>query len=149
MSRPTPIRTIPRRLSRRALLRGAIGGVALPWMEAMMPRRARAQAVATPKRFGIFFSPCGTIPENWAPTANNPTSATPTATSPAIATDFALSTILQPLAPHQQDIVVIRGVNMESAQLKYGPMANVHDQGMTHMLTAIGLVKGPDRKSVV
>ncbi|MES1206626.1 MAG: DUF1552 domain-containing protein, partial [Pseudomonadota bacterium] len=89
------------------------------------------------------FSPCGTIPENWKPTAMNATPATPTATAPSIATNFTLSPILAPLAPHQQDIVVIRGVNMESTQAQYGPIANVHDQGMTHMLTGIGLVKGP------
>ena len=34
-------------------------------------------------------------------------------------------------------------MNFESSQFKYGPIANVHDQGMTHMLTATGLVKGP------
>jgi hypothetical protein len=123
------IREIPRRLSRRTLLRGAAGGVALPWLTAMMPRTSRAQALASPKRFGIFFSPCGTIPENWAPSGTE--------------SNFKLSTILEPLAPHQNDIVVIRGVNMETTQGKYGPVANVHDQGMTHMLTATGLVKGP------
>lgn len=147
MKRPQIIRTIARPLSRRTLLRGAVGGVALPLMEAMMPRASnrmlRAQALAAPKRFGIFFSPCGTIPENWVPNAVNPTPVTPTASTPSISTDFTLSTILQPLAPHQQDIVVIRGVNMESTQGKFGPIANVHDQGMTHMLTGIGLVKGP------
>lgn len=134
------IRIIPRRISRRTILRSAIGAVALPWMEAMMPRTARAQAVA-PKRFGIMFSSCGTIPENWRPTAVNPTPATPTATTPSIATNFTLSPILAPLAPHQADIVVLRGVNMESARV--GEVANVHDQGMTHMLTGAGLVRGP------
>jgi hypothetical protein len=122
--------TLSRRLSRRTLMRGIAGiGVALPWMEIMTPRSLRAQAVAAPKRFGMMFSPCGTIPENWRPTGSG--------------TNFTLSPILQPLTPHQKDIVVIRGVNMETTQAKYGPIANVHDQGMTHMLTAIGLVKGP------
>ena len=67
-----PERRIPRRLSRRALLKGALGvGVALPWLELMRPRGLRAQAaVAAPKRFGVFFSPCGTIPENWRPTSD-------------------------------------------------------------------------------
>ena len=65
--KPAIERRIPRRLSRRALLRGALGvGVALPWLELMRPRGLRAQAaVDAPKRFGVFFSPCGTIPENW------------------------------------------------------------------------------------
>ena len=51
-------------------------------------------------------------------------------------TDFTLSPILEPLAPFKNDIVVLRGVNMESSNARYGPIANVHDQGMTHMLTA-------------
>ena len=62
---------------------------------------------------------------------------------PAISTNFTLSPILAPLQPYQSDIVVLRGVNMETTQPQYGPVANVHDQGMTHQLTAIGLVKGP------
>jgi hypothetical protein len=134
----------PRQVSRRALLKGALGvGVALPWLEVMMPRSSRAQAATSPLRFGVFFSPCGTIPENWRPTALNPTVATPSATSPAVSTDFTLSRMLKPLEPFQNDIVVLRGVSMESTNGKYGPIANVHDQGMTHMLTATGLVKGP------
>jgi len=124
-------RRISRTLSRRAMLRGALGvGVALPWLELMRPRGLRAQTVAPPKRFGVMFSPCGTIPENWVCTINNRDE-----------TDFALSTILEPLAPFQSDIVVMRGMNFETAKLP--PIANVHDQGMTHMLTAIPLVKGP------
>lgn len=136
-------RSIPRRLSRRTLLRGAVGGVALPLMEAMMPKRLRAQTAMAPKRFGVMFSPCGTIPESWRSTGNNPTVAAPTPTNPAISTNFTLSPVLAPLQPYQSDIIVLRGVNMETTQPQYGPVANVHDQGMTHQLTAIGLVKGP------
>jgi hypothetical protein len=129
-----PERRILRALSRRAMLKGALGvGVALPWLDLMRPRSLRAQSsVAPPKRFGVMFSPCGTIPENWQSTLNS-----------RDVTDFTLSPILQPLTPFQDDIVVLRGMNMDSSQSKYGPIANVHDQGMTHMLTAIGLVKGP------
>lgn len=133
---------IPRSISRRALLRGALGGaaVALPWLEIMRPRGIRAQAVPPPpKRFGIFFSPCGTIPENWRPIANGTTAPIPGGT-----TDFQLSSILAPLEPFKRDINILRGVNMETANAaQYPPMANVHDQGMTHMLTATNIVKGP------
>ena len=131
--KPAIERRIPRQLSRRALLRGALGvGVALPWLELMRPRGLRAEAgAAAPKRFGVFFSPCGTIPENWR-----------CATTPMTPdTQFTLSPILEPLAPFKNDIVILRGMNMESTT--HGPVANVHDQGMTHMLTAIDLVKGP------
>jgi Protein of unknown function (DUF1552) len=137
------VRSIPRRISRRTMIRGAFGaGVALPFLDAMMPRYSRAQ-VAVPKRFGIFFSGCGTIPELWTPTGLNPTNTAPTKTNPAISTNFTLSPILAPLKDHQASINVLRGVGMESTQGKYGPVANVHDQGMTHGLTAIPLVLGP------
>jgi hypothetical protein len=124
---------IPRTLSRRALLRGALGvGVALPWLELMRPRGIRAQSQpGAPKRFGVFFTPCGTIPENWRSTLGDS----------RMDTDFTLSPILQPLEPFKSDIVVLRGMNFESSRV--GPVANVHDQGMTHMLTATALVKGP------
>ena len=97
---PKPERRIPRRLSRRALLKGALGAaVALPWLELMRPRGLGAQAVVAPKRFGLFFSPCGTIPENWRPTKG----------ASGAETDFALSPILEPLEPFKNDIVVLRG----------------------------------------
>jgi len=48
-------------ISRRTILRGAAGAaIALPWLEAMSPRRARA--ATTPKRFIVMFSPNGTLP---------------------------------------------------------------------------------------
>jgi hypothetical protein len=138
------VRGIARKLSRRTMLRGAFGaGVALPLLDAMMPRSSRAQAVTVPKRFGVFFSPCATIPENWTPTALNPSTTTPTRTNPAISTSFTLSPILAPLAPYQNDIVVLRGVSMDSTNGKYSPASNAHDRGMTHMLTGIPLVAGP------
>jgi len=127
-----PERRLPRTISRRAMLRGALGvGVALPWLELMRPRGLRAQSADPPKRFGVFFSPCGTIPENWRPTSQ----------FMAPDTEFELSPILSPLQPFKDDIVVLRGMNFETA--KYPPIANVHDQGMTHMLTGIPLVRGP------
>jgi hypothetical protein len=62
-------------LSRRALLRGvAGGGIALPFLEVMAPRRAHAQSV--PKRFVGFFYPCGTDPKKWNPPAGALTATT-------------------------------------------------------------------------
>ena len=55
--------------------------------------------MTAPKRFGLFFSPCGTIPENWRPTKG----------STGAETDFALSPILEPLEPFKSDVVVLRG----------------------------------------
>ena len=130
-----PRSTIPRQLSRRALLKGALGvGVALPWLKLMRPRGMRA-ASARRRRPSASAS-------SSARAAPSPRTGVP-ADAETPETDFTLSPILEPLAPFKNDIVILRGMNMESSQSKYGPIANVHDQGMTHMLTAIGLVKGP------
>jgi hypothetical protein len=61
---------IPRKpLSRRTMLRGTAGvGMALPFLEAMRPRRAHAAAPAV-RRFIAFFYPCGTDPRKWNPVA--------------------------------------------------------------------------------
>lgn len=53
-------------LSRRTALRGAGILLALPFLEAMRPRRASAQSVA-PKRFVALFMPNGTDPGIWHP----------------------------------------------------------------------------------
>jgi hypothetical protein len=56
-----------RPLSRRTLLRGAGVCVALPFLEAMLPKRAHAQDEV--KRFIAFFYPNGTDPRRWNPPA--------------------------------------------------------------------------------
>ena len=61
---------MPRPLSRRAVLRGAGGiTVGLPFLSAMLrPLRSHADT-GTQKRLIVFFTPNGTIPEAWRPTA--------------------------------------------------------------------------------
>ncbi len=98
-------------------------------------RPPRAVAVGAPKRFGVFFSPCGTIPENWRSTrataGRRPTSRCRRSCSRC--------------SRSRTTLVVLRGMNFESSQL-VGPIANVHDQGMTHMLTATAPGEGAGRR---
>ena len=111
-----------KRISRRAILRGAAGAaIALPWLEAMSPRRARA--ATTPKRFIVMFSPNGTLPTQWTPTGSE--------------TSFTLSPILTPLAPHQGDLVIIEGL------LQEGGGGDGHQNGIGGMLTGSPLNPGP------
>jgi hypothetical protein len=111
-----------KRISRRAILRGAAGAaIALPWLEAMSPRSARA--ATTPKRFIVMFSPNGTLPTQWTPTGTE--------------TSFTLSPILTPLAPHQGDIVVVEGL------LQEGGGGDGHQNGIGGMLTGSPLNPGP------
>jgi hypothetical protein len=110
-----------RRLHRRTLLRGAGGiALALPFLDAMLPRPARAQAAAPPLRFGVFFSANGVIEADWVPKGGEK--------------DFTLSTNLASLAPHRNDIVILHGLNNESSYLQEG---NPHDLAMAHMLTGM------------
>jgi len=110
-------------IPRRTFLRGAgATAVALPLLEAMHPRSARA-AAAAPKRFVVMFSPNGTIHPNWVPTGTE--------------TAFTLSPILAPLGPHQADLVVIDGLYQQGAG------GDGHQTGIGGMLTGQGLNPGP------
>jgi hypothetical protein len=110
-----------KRLSRRTILRGAGGAaIALPFLDAMLPRRAQA---ATPaRRFIVMFSANGTLPA-WTPTGSE--------------RSFTLSPILSPLAPHRDDLVVIQGL------LQQGGGGDGHQNGIGGMLTGCPLNPGP------
>jgi len=81
-------------ISRRHLLRGIGAGVALPFLDAMLPAgRAHAQATLPPKRFGVVFVPHGERPGFWTPST--------------VGRDVELSTILAPLAPYRDELTVV------------------------------------------
>lgn len=122
-----PVFSIPsKRLSRRALLRGAGGiALALPCLDAMGPRVSRAQTAA-PKRLVIVFSANGMIKDQWQPSGGE--------------SDFTLSPILSSLEPHRNDLLIMRGLNNEASYI-YGP--NAHDASMTTLLTADAMLVGP------
>jgi hypothetical protein len=106
-------------------LRGAGGAaIALPWLEAMAPRRAQA-ATGPVKRFVVMFSANGTIPSAWAPTPGTSE------------TDFTLSPILAPLEAHKADIVIVGGLEQK------GGGGDGHQNGMGGMLTGQMLNSGP------
>ncbi len=127
MTNPKPAFCVPSKpIPRRALLRG-VGGIALalPFLDAMRPRAARA-AEGGPKRFVVFFSANGTIKDQWQPSGTE--------------TDFTLSPILAPLAAHQKNLLIMRGLNNDASYM-YAP--NAHDASMATLLTASKLVVGP------
>ncbi len=116
-----------KQIARRTWLRGAAGAViALPLLEAMLPRRAAA-APAGAKRFIVMFSPNGTIASNFIPTRG----------ATGAEGDFSLSPILAPLAPHQADLVIVEGLNQQ------GGGGDGHQNGIGGMLTGAPLNSGP------
>lgn len=93
----------PRITSRRAFLGGSIAaGSALslfPWLRA-------AAAPASP-RLLLFFTPHGTVWDQWRPVGGE--------------ADFALSPILEPLAAHRDRMVIVDGVALDVGTEYYIP----------------------------
>jgi len=120
------------KLDRRALLRGLAGAaIGLPLLEAMEDHRAHAGT--SPQRFVVFFTPDGSYPD--------PSAGLPEPWATGTSSNFTLGTITQPLAPHQSDIVIIKGLDNKAAMDPTGP-GDDHQRGMGTMLTGVKLLPG-------
>jgi hypothetical protein len=86
---------------------------------------AHAAPAARPLRFLVMWTPNGTVPENWTPSGTEST--------------FQLSPILQPLAPHQSDILVLDGLDALSA---YKGPGDAHQKATGQCLTGTELQEG-------
>lgn len=124
------------RPSRRAVLRGAAAGaLVLPWLEIMASDRASHAAVPPPRRFLTVYQPGGSVLDQWRPTGTE--------------TDFVLSPILSPLEAVKQRIIVLDGIDMQSA------VGEQDQSGMVALLTgtaqglAGGFAKGPSLDQVL
>jgi Protein of unknown function (DUF1552) len=87
-----------RSLPRRTVLRGLGGTLALPFLEAMLPAFSlRGRAVGKPAhRFQTFYVPNGMAMQYWSPKGEG--------------SAFALSPILEPLAPYRNQMLVLSGI---------------------------------------
>jgi len=85
-------------MGRRAFLRGAGAALALPYLDSLAPRVARAATTATkpPVRMAFLFTPNGVIPGAWSPKE--------------FGAKYALSPTLEPLAPVKQELLVFSGL---------------------------------------
>lgn len=86
----------------------------LHWLQS--PAAANNPNVA--ERLIVFFSPNGTVHRHWRPTGTESNFS------------FAKNSILEPLAPHQSDILILDGIDFVGA--------NNHEGGMRAMLTGGG-----------
>jgi len=113
------------RLNRRAVLRGA-GTIAigLPWLECMEDDVQAQAAPAAAQRFVGVFQPGGTVIDKWRPTGSE--------TAPVF------GTILAPLEPVKQKLLVIDGLQMKAA------IGEQHQCGMVSFLT--GAVQNTPQK---
>ena len=104
-------------ISRRQFVAGLGAGLlAAPFVQLLNHRAAHADGVA--KRLLIFFSPNGTIHRHWRPSGSGSNFS------------FPEGSVLEPLAPHREDLVVIDGLDFYTG--------NNHEGGMAAMLTNRG-----------
>jgi hypothetical protein len=124
-------------LSRRTLIRGAGSiAIALPWLE-IMERPARAQPPGGPaRRFVGVFQPGGTVRSKYTPSGSE--------------TAFTMGPILRPLAPLQDRLLVLDGLDMKSA------IGEQHQSGIVALLTGTpqkdggsGYAAGPSIDQVI
>jgi hypothetical protein len=85
-------------LSRRNVLRGLGVTLALPWLESLAPRAARAQATTAPKRYVFLYFSNGVAQGFWP------------ATGAGAGDLWQLSPLQEPLAPYKQYVQVLSNV---------------------------------------
>jgi len=118
-----------RPLSRRALLRGSGVTLALPWLEAMGARQARA--AEAPPRLVVLYFPNGTYGDDKG------TALYPTGTG----TTYTLAAPWAPLEPHRADLILPKNVRNNPAILS--PFPN-HPPAATCFLTCTPINKSYD-----
>jgi hypothetical protein len=116
------------KLSRRTMLRASGVALSLPFLEAMMPRTAHAQAGKALRLVGWYLpngyyrtTTGGTLKDDWTPTGTG--------------TGYTLSPILQPLLPYKADLQVLTGIRNPPAE-----MSNIscgHARGTGSFLSCI------------
>jgi hypothetical protein len=111
------------RLGRRTFLRGAGTALALPWLDAMVPRTARAATAAKPPvRMAVLFSPNGVIPAAWTPAEVGP--------------HYTLSRTLEPLESLRSEVLVLSGFSQKKG-FDMGDGAGDHARSASTFLTGV------------
>ncbi len=122
-------------LSRRALLRGVLGGAAvsvgLPALECMLNGNGTAYAggQAFPRRFGVWFWGNGVLPTQWVPAAEG--------------AGWAPSPLLMPLAALREKLTVVTGTRV--ATVNTAP----HGSGPAGLLSGDNLQGGAMTRATI
>jgi len=126
-----------RSFSRRSFLRG-VGGVSigLPFLETFAPRRAAAQAAATPRRLAVFFNHNGVNMDKWFPAS---------AYGPLTPASF-MGTGMEPIAAYAPKILLPRGLHQVPRGFNRDPGGgDDHARGVGCKLTAAPLADTTER----
>jgi hypothetical protein len=110
-------------LDRRTVLKGLGTAIALPLLDAMLPRLAVAGLAAgakAPLRLGAFYVPNGANMADWTPAEEG--------------ANFKLPWILEPLQPVKDDLLVLTGLTCDKARPN-GDGPGDHARAMSAFLT--------------
>ena len=112
-------------LPRRTFLRGLGASVALPLLDSMVPAlTAQELTSALPvKRLGIIYVPNGVFMDNWTP--------------PERGSDFSLPSTMEPLAPFQDQMLVLTGLSNKMGDAWPGEGAGDHARAAGAYLTGV------------
>jgi hypothetical protein len=113
------------RISRRTVLRGLGTVVALPTLNAMLPRTSRGDDAATgdaasPRRMAFIYVPNGMHMQAWTPSEEG--------------ADYPITPILAPLCHHRDDLLVLSGLACDKARPN-GDGAGDHARASSAFLT--------------
>jgi hypothetical protein len=103
-------------LPRRTFLRGVGATLALPFLDAMVPALAAADATKPVRRLGVVYVPNGMAMPYWTPATQG--------------ASFELTPILQPLAPFRDQLLIL-------SNLAGAPGGGSHAGAATRFLTGV------------
>jgi hypothetical protein len=112
---------------RRSFFKGVAAALAAT---PLFPLRTEAGDATYPKRLIFFFTPNGTVPSAWWPSA-----------------DFQLGPILSPLEAFKDRLVVMRGIDMESAYVEPRPKDHWPDF-MNHLTARQGIINADETSKI-
>ena len=112
-------------LPRRTFLRGLGASVALPLLDSMVPALTAQEltSAAPVKRLGIIYVPNGVFMDNWTP--------------PEGGSDFSLPSTMEPLAPFQDQMLVLTGLSNKMGDAWPGEGAGDHARAAGAYLTGV------------
>ncbi|HWP86207.1 MAG TPA: DUF1552 domain-containing protein [Terriglobia bacterium] len=112
-------------IPRRTFLRGLGTSLALPLLDAMVPAgaSARSPAAQPPLRLSIVYAANGMIMDRWTPATDGP--------------GYALSPILEPLAPFRDQMLVLSGLAHNAGRALPGENTGDHARAGATFLTGV------------
>jgi uncharacterized protein DUF1552 len=109
-------------LPRRTILRGLGATLALPLLDSMVPAFAAANETKPVNRLGIVYVPNGMTMQQWTPSAEG--------------AGFEFTTVLKPLEPYRDRVLVLSGLN-STPPPELSAAAGVHSRASTRFLTDV------------